>query len=143
MIYKSKPILKKGVVDQILLWMVMFISFITILFLVLDYYKVIKTKDRVDTVTNYGVRMKALGKEDDDIVSGINNIKSDFFDTVAVGDLSCNDDDTTTGYQVTFTANITYNNMFLSEFESINSKASAFNEVSNHNIECTLILRTK
>ena len=138
----SKTIFKKAVIDQMLLWIVLFISFVTIFLLVIDYYMVLKTKDRTDTIVNYGVRMKALGRDDIDIVSGINNIKSDFFDTVITDDLSCTDDNETTSYQVIFSTSVTFNNMFLSDTDQINSKASAFNEVNSHNIDCNLTLRT-
>ena len=134
--------MRKAVIDQMLLWIIIIISFFTILFLVIDYYMVLKTKDRTDSIVNYGVRMKALGRDDVDIVSGINNIKSSFFDTVVIDDFNCVDDNETTGYQVTFTTSVTFNNMFLSVDKKINNKASAFNEVNSHNIDCNLTLRT-
>ena len=65
---ECKTIFKKAVIDQMLLWIVLFVAFVTIFLLVIDYYMVLKTKDRADSIVNYGVRMKALGRDDVDIV---------------------------------------------------------------------------
>lgn len=132
--------MKKAVIDQMMLWMIIFISFVTMLFMVMDYYVVIKTKDTSDLLSNYGARMKALGKNDDIIVDGLNTIKSDYFATVNSGDLLCDTSDTG-GYKIKLTANISIVNRFLSADEKIYSYSSAFNEVNSDDISCTLNLR--
>ena len=132
---------KKGIVDQIILWIVLFVSFVTIFLLVIDYYTVIKVKDKCNALANYSVRMKALGKDTATIVAGLNSIKTDFFDTIVEADLTCTQPGTN-DYKVILTTNITFTNKFLSEGEKIYSKATAFNEVDSTDTECSLNLRT-
>lgn len=135
--------MRKAVIDQMLLWIVLFIGFVTIFFMVIDYYLVVKVKDRCDAIVHYGVRMKALGKDDIDIVTGLNNIKGNYFDTIVEGDIDCTEDSGATNYQVVFTTSINITNRFISENESIYSKASSFNEVDSSSIDCNLTLRAQ
>ena len=134
--------MRKAIIDQIMLWIVIFVSFATTLFIVIDYYVVLKVKDRSDALANYGVRMKALGKEHDEIITGLNNIKSNYFDDLTENDLSCEELDTNR-YQVIFTTNISIGtNMFLSDNEKIYALATAFNEYNSTDQNCTLDLST-
>ncbi len=132
--------MKKAIIDQIMLWLVIFVSFVTLFFLVVDYYIIMKTKDRSDAVSGYGARMIALGKEHSDIISGLNNVKGEYFDTIVEDDLTC-EVLTTTQYQVIFTTNITFDNRFLDAGEKIYSTSTAFNEISSVDQNCSLNLR--
>ncbi len=135
--------MRNAIIDQILLWLVLFISFVTMFLMVIDYYLVLKTKDRCDTLANYGVRMKALGRDDETIVIGLNNIKNSYFETITIDDLHCEEDSEDIDYQIVFEITTTFNNMFLSNGELIKSKTASFNEVSDSHIECSLILRVQ
>ena len=132
---------KNGVIDQIMLWIVLFVAFITMFFMVIDYYMVMKTKDRCDALANYGVRMKALGKDESYITDGLNKIKNSYFEEIESDDIVCNEDDTQNDYQTIFTIETTFSNMFLSDSEKIVSKSSAFNEVNASHIDCSLTLQ--
>ena len=136
---KKQKNYKKAVIDQMMLWIVIFISFVILFFLVIDYYTVVKVKQRSDTLVNYGVRMKALGRDNIDIVQGLNNLKIKYIDTKKEVDLIC----TTVSdgnYTVKFNTQININtNTF--EKKNVHSYASSFNEVDNKDINCTLILR--
>jgi hypothetical protein len=133
---------KKGIIDQIMLWLVIFISFVIIFVMVTDYYVVVKFKDRTDTMANYGVRMKALGREDTNITVGLNNLKSDSIDDIVEDDLICTEDDTLENYQVKFSINLDINTTTFKN-KSIHSYTSAFNEVNKSSIDCNLTLRVK
>ncbi len=135
--------MRRAVIDQMMLWIVLFIAFVTIFFMVIDYYMVMKTKDRCDALANYGVRMKALGREDATVVDGLNNIKNSYFQTVELADIECNEDTTLSDYQTIFRVDVTFNNMFLSGAEKITSSASAFNEVSDSHIDCNVTLNVQ
>ncbi|MCK5110296.1 MAG: hypothetical protein KAQ94_02160 [Arcobacteraceae bacterium] len=134
--------MRKAVIDQILLWIVLFVSFVTIFYFVIDYYNIIKAKDKCDALANYGVRMKALGKSDSDIVIGLNSLKGSYFATIYDANLTCTAL-ATEQYQVIFTTNITFKNQFLEDGEKIYSIATAFNEVSSTDQNCTLDLSTQ
>jgi hypothetical protein len=130
--------MKKAVVDQFLLWVVLFIAFITIFFLVIDYYIILKTKDRCDMLANYGARMKALGKDNAFIISGLNNLKTDQFQTITEDHLDCEDLETTQ-YQVVFNTAISLKSKFFG-IQNIVSTTSTFNETSSIDRRCTLNL---
>ncbi len=135
--------MRRAVIDQMLLWIVIFVAFVTIFLMVIDYYMIMKTKDRCDTLANYGVRMKALGRADTDIVDGLNNIKNSYFKTVELADIECIEDATQNDYQTIFKVETTFNNIFLSTGENIISNASAFNEVSSSHIDCNVTLKVQ
>lgn len=135
--------MRNAVIDQIMLWIVLFVAFVTIFLLVIDYYMVMKTKDRCDTLANYGVRMKALGRSDDSVVEGLNNIKNSYFQTITLDDMECEEDDTKNDYQTLFRVETTFQNMFLTTDEKISSKTSAFNEASSSHIDCNLTLKVQ
>jgi len=127
--------------EQMLLWIIIFISFVGMFLMVIDYYMVLKTKDRCDTFANYGVRMKSLGKDDSSIVDGLNTIKNSYFENILIDDLNCVEDNSNLEYQVVFNVQTTFQNMFLSNGELIVAKTAAFNEINNLNISCNLLLR--
>lgn len=135
--------MRNAVIDQIMLWIVLFVAFVTIFLLVIDYYMVMKTKDRCDTLANYGVRMKALGRSDDSVVEGLNNIKNSYFQTITSDDMECEEDDTKNDYQTLFRVETTFQNIFLTTDEKISSKTSAFNETSSSHIDCNLTLKVQ
>ncbi len=139
---------KKAIIDQIMLWMVIFVSFVTLFFFVIDYYKVIKAKDNCDILANYGVRMKALGRDDKNITTGLNNLKIKYFEDIVYDDIDSNNSDlqcTSTdddNYSVRFMviADVTTTAFHKSE---VHSYAAAFNEASNSSVDCNLTLRIK
>jgi len=131
--------MKTAVIDKILLWIVIFVAFYSIFFIIIDYYKIIKVKDRCDALANYGSRMKALGKNDSTIISGLNNIKNGYFDTIYDENMTCTTL-VTTNYQVIFTTNITFKNRFLNDGEYIYAKSASFNEIDSFDQNCSLNL---
>jgi len=137
----NKKNYKNGLIDQIMLWMVVFVSFVILFFIVIDYYKVVKAKDNCDTMANYAVRMKALGRDDSSIVDGLNNLKSQYFDTIEEADISCSetsDNKYKVKYQINATIlTTTFNN------KEVHSYASAFNETQALSIDCNLTLKIK
>ncbi len=138
MIYKNG---KKAVIDQIMLWLVIFVSFVIMLFLVIDYYVVVKVKDRCDTIANYAVRMKALGRDDENITLGINNLMINKFDDIKTDDILCsetNDEE----YKVKFKIIADVVTTTFSD-KTVYSYSSAFNEVNNLSIDCNVTLRVK
>jgi len=130
--------MKKAVVDQFLLWIVLFIAFVTIFFLVIDYYIILKTKDRCDMLASYGARMKALGKDDTFIVEGLNNLKTEQFQTITEENFTCEDLETLQ-YQVVFKTVISLQSKFFG-VQNIVSTTSTFNEISSTDKNCTVNL---
>ncbi|QOG12537.1 hypothetical protein [Arcobacter sp. FWKO B] len=130
---------KKGAIDQIMLWLLLFALFVSFLFFVIDYSSAIRVKDNCDSIADYGARMKGLGNEESTIASGINQIKIDYFPTISGGDIVCTEDSSTENYQVIFNVYATYNSKFLPS-SNIHAKKVVFNEVNKSQITCNLTL---
>ena len=134
-------ITKKAYVEQVLLWMVIFISFVGILFFVIDYSNVAKVKENTDSISDYTAKMIALSKGEIDIVDGINKIKGDYVVMITESDLICTEDSTTLNHQVIVNIYATVNNRFLPESNNnIHSRTVVFNESSEIEKECSLTL---
>lgn len=135
---------KKAVVDQILLWMTLIVGFVTLFFMVIDYAAIARVKANTDLLAQYGVRMIALGRDDADIASSMNNMKVDYFADIAGTDIVCSETVATTGvneYQVVLTVTATYTNTRVITYnDTIQSKIAAFNETNSNFINCTLAL---
>jgi Flp pilus assembly protein TadG len=136
---KTNKKIYKGAIDQIMLWMLLLSIFVTFLFFIIDYATVIRIKDNCDAIADYSVRMVALGKDEANISSGINQLKLDYFGTVSAADISCTQDEGTENYQVIFNVYATYNGNFF-ENNNIHSKRVVFNEINPYQITCDLTL---
>lgn len=135
--------MKPAVLDQMVLWMVLFISFVILLFIVIDYSAIIRMKNNTDVLAHYGSRMIALGNTEADVATKLNNIKIDYFATIAGADINCNTANAAADeeYQVVFTVTSTYTDAKVLTFtDTITSKVATFNEKSSDYITCTLAL---
>lgn len=140
---KNHTSMKNAVVDQIVLWIVLFIIFISFLFFVIEYSNAIKVKDNTDAIADYTARMVALGKTEADIATSINdNIKDDYFNNVAGSGIVCVEDTTTSNYQVIVNIKTTMTNDFLTT-SNVHSRTVVFNEISEFKKECDLTLTIK
>ena len=137
----NNPNMKKAVIDQIILWIVLFVIFVGFLFFVIDYSNAIKVKDNSDAIADYVARMVALNKTDADIVTGANKIKDSYFATIQDGDLVCTSDTSIANHQVIMNVYTTLVNDFLPVGNNnIHAKTIVFNESSEFQKECSLTL---
>jgi len=133
--------MKKAIIDQILLWIVLFTIFVSLLFFIIDYSNTVKAQDNTSAIADYIARMNALDKNEADIVIGINQIKNNYFVPVTANDLNCTIDNTISNHQVIVNVYATMVNNFLSaQANNIHSKAVVFNESSEFQKECSLTL---
>ncbi len=137
---QQKNNMKPAVVDQILLWMVIFIAFVTLLFITVDYSSIIRLKSNNDSLAKQGARMVALGRTVDETADSLNNIRNNYYSAITGGDISCVDV-VATDYQVIFNVISTYTDTKILVFsDDIHAVAATFNETSANEITCTLNL---
>ena len=137
---KPKNNLKKAVVDQILLWTVLFVGFVTLLFITIDYSSILRLNNNNDALAQQGARMIALGLENDEVATSLNNLRNDYYAVITEADINCVEV-TDTSYQVIFNVISTYEDAKVLTFENnINASSSSFNETSSNEITCTLTL---
>lgn len=132
--------MKKAFVDQIVLWITGFIFFVILLFMTIEYAQALRIKENLDAISNYGARMVALGKTNEEMAIGLNKVRLGIFDEIQPSDIICISSESQT-YQAIFVAKTTYVNDFLEDKENnVNSKTIFFNESSSNEINCELRL---
>lgn len=135
--------MKKGAIDQILLWLTLFTIFASFLFFIIDYSIAIRIKDNADALSDYAARMVALGKSNDEIATGLNTVKLGSMTDIIADDIVCIDD-ITVNHQVQFTVLATFSSKFFgSDANNVQSKAVVFNEVGDTERACTLNITFK
>ncbi len=133
--------MKKAVADQIILWIVLFTIFVSFLFFIIDYSNAIKVKDNTDAIGDYIAGMAALDKPEDDIVTGVNQIKDDYIANVTTIDLVCNVNTAISNHQVIVNVYATLVNNFLPvQNNNVHSKTVVFNDSGEFQKECSLTL---
>jgi len=130
----------KAYIDQILMWLIIFIGFVTFLFLVIDYSNVMRIKGNIDLMSEYSARMVALDTSNEDIADKLNNMKSPYFANVDALDITCTT--TTSGtYQVIFNIYASYDGTkVLDPVSNMKSRRVVFNDRGSDEIECDLTL---
>jgi len=137
----NKSNLKKAVVDQIILWIMLFIVFVGFLFFIIDYSNAIKVKDNSDALADYVARMVALNKTEGDIIAGANTIKEDYIAEITADNLNCAENNAISNHQVIVNVFATLNNNFLPVGNNnVHSRTVVFNESSEFQKECSLTL---
>lgn len=136
----KKNRMKTAVIDQILLWIILITVFATFLFFIVNYSVALRIKDNVDSLTDYGARMVALGRSDAEVVAGLNNIKLSSMADIQEADLNCVEN-ANSNYQVEFNVLATYDSTFFeSGANNVQGRAVVFNEISDLEKICSLTL---
>lgn len=129
---------KPAYIENILLWMVMFIGFVTLFFFVIDYATIIRVKDNMDALSDYGANRISKQGSTTNIISELNDIKIKAISTINAGNLVCNSvAQTPPTYQVIFTTETTNNSIKFYKGKII-SKRVVFNEVNSQTVSCKL-----
>ena len=137
---KQKNKMIPALIDQVMMWMIIFVSFVVILFMVIDYSSIMRIKGNVDIMAEYAARMIALGKSEDEVATNLNNMKNSYFANISGANISCSSSTTET-YQVIFNITGLYDDVKVLNIQNdIASKRVVFNEVSSDQIECNLVL---
>lgn len=130
----------KGIVDQIILWLVLLTVFVNFFFLVIDYSSIMRVQDNCEDIAAYASKMVTIGKDKEYIKDGINKIKLPFFKTaVAETDIVCNEDMTSNTYQVIFNVTGNYSGVYFNQ--AVAARRVIYNEINEHEITCNLVLK--
>lgn len=134
---KKNESLKKGYIENILLWMVMFIGFVTLFFFVIDYATIVRVKDNMDAISDYGSRNVAINGIGNDLSTYINDMKVNSINTVSADTTTICSSNANNAYQVIFITQTT-NNSFKFFDSKLVSKRVVFNDDSSDTVTCTL-----
>ena len=129
--------MKKAYIENILLWMVMFIGFATLFFFIINYASIVRVKDNMDAISDYGARNVAINGIGSDLSANINNMRVSAVNNVAADTSTICASVSNNAHQVIFitqTTNLDYkffgNQLF--------SKRVVFNDVNSDTVTCTL-----
>jgi len=134
--------MRRGVLDHIIMQLLVFVFFVTMLFLVIDYSNIARVQNVTDTIAQQGARMISLEKSLGQVANMINSQKTDYYTSVSGSDIVC----ITTGSssQISFTANADYNTSFPllgnNGVITVISRSSAYNEANSSDVNCTISL---
>lgn len=132
--------MKKAAIENVLVWLLTFIGFGSLLFFVINYASIIRIKDNMDAMCDYAAHIIANEGTGADIVTRLNEIRANDVQAIASGDISCTSVlDTPPTYQVIFTA-VTTNNSYKFYGQALQSTRVVFNEVNNETVTCTLTI---
>lgn len=130
--------MKPAAIDLIFVWIVLFAMFVSIFFFIINYASIIRTKDTIDALADYGANYIGTNGVGDDISTTMNSIATRNFanidaDTSAI----CNAPVADNTFQVTFIVTST-NNSFYFYNGQLSSKKVVFNQQDSNGITCNL-----
>lgn len=141
--------MKAAVIEQMFMWMVIFIGFVWMFFFVLDYATAIRIKDNMDDISKFAARFVSNTSNQVNmgsnavLITNINNINISKISNVTTGNLNCviaNSAPQNTNQQCIFIVQGTYLDGFLSNQGTNNfqSKTVVYNNTNAEQITCTL-----
>jgi hypothetical protein len=129
-----------GYIDQILMFLMLFINFVLLFFLVIDYSTIMNIKDNIDSMTYYGAKMVGLGRDTENIAEGLNRIKIDRFSTIIADDIECVELESE-NHQAIFHIHASYPSSLAGvDDTTFHSKEVNYNQMSSFDVECELTL---
>lgn len=130
--------MKPAYIENILLWMVMFIGFATMFFFVINYATIVRVKDNMDAMSDYAASRVSLQGIGADLVTDLNNMKVGRINNITAGNIVCNSVvNNPPDFQVIFITQ-TSNNSIEFYQKSLTSRRVVFNEFNSQTVTCTL-----
>lgn len=137
--------MRRGVVEQVMMLLMIFVFLVTIFFLIIDYSSIAKVQNQLDMLTREGSRLISLGKGEDKVANMVNLLKTNYYKSVTTDDISCIEDSTLTTNRVLFTVQAPFHSRFDAIGESgdvpVISTSVAYNEWSSSEVNCTVVLQ--
>lgn len=136
----SSNFMKKAAIENVLVWLLTFIGFGSLLFFVINYASIIRIKDNMDAMSDYAANIIANQGTGANVVTRLNDIRDNKIQTISAGNIVCTSVlDTPPTYQVIFTT-VTTNNSYKFYGQALQSTRVVFNEMNNETVTCTLTI---
>ncbi len=136
----KKTTMKKAAIENIFIWMVLFVGFMTLFFFVIDYATVLRVKDNMNAISDYGANYVGVNGTGDDLTTQINAMKSNSIVQLTAGQANTGTICITNAnnqYKVIFITQSTNNSFKFFGNKLITSRA-VFNQSGSDTITCTL-----
>ncbi len=129
--------MRNGMVDFVMAFMLLFVTFVLMLFLVLGFRNSVKIESYLDAVATQGVRILAIENDENEVITLANTLKMTAIETVDIDDLTCS---VGSGDRVVhLVIQVDYEVPVLGS-KTFKSSAAAYNEDQNQELNCTLLL---
>lgn len=130
--------LKPAYVENIIIWLVIFVGFVTMFFFTINYASILRVKDNMDAISDYGANMIAVNGVDVEMIDQINDIALPLVSNIDSGDLTCNSV-VDNAYQVIFNTQ-TSNTEYKFYEKQLLTQRIVFNQVNSNSVTCTLTI---
>ncbi len=129
---------RRGFIDQFLAFMVIFVAFVSMLFLIIGYANISKIQNNLDTMAAIVARMISTGKTTSQIVDKINSFKLPYYAPIAAADI--NTTCSGSSNKIVFSISAKYDPPILGAF-TISSVSSAYNEQNSSDCNVSVNLQ--
>ncbi len=136
--------MRRGVIDQILMLMMVFVFLVTLFFLIVDYSSIGKVQNQFDMMTRQGSRLISLGKDQESVVNMVNALKINYFQSVTLSDVNCistENDLSKVIFQVDGSFHSRFDALGSNGDVPVSSISVAYNENSTDEINCSVTLQ--
>jgi len=134
--------MKNAAVENIIIWIIIFASFVTVFFMVINFSTVLRIKDHVDSLAEYGANYVATRGIGDDITIIMNDIAPPAILPMNVDTSDICDSVADNTFQVIFNIRTT-NNSYLFHDGPITGTRVVFNQMNSNTITCDLSITVK
>ncbi len=124
---KKTTNMKKAAIENILVWIVLFAMFASIFFFVINYTVIIRAKDTMDAIADFGSNYVAVNGIGDDLSNRMNDIKSRNFSNINADTSTICNTNNDNEYKVIFNVTATNNNLYFYNGQLF-SKRVVFNQ---------------
>jgi Flp pilus assembly protein TadG len=135
----KKTTMKKAAIENIFIWMVLFVGFATLFFFVIDYATVLRVKDNMNAISDYGANYVGVNGTGDDLTTQINAMKSNSIVELTAGQANTGSiciSNANNQYKVIFITQAT--NLFKFYDKKLITSRAVFNQSGSDTITCTL-----
>lgn len=131
-----KPFMKKAAVELIIVWIALFSVFTTSLFFIINYGAIIRSKNNLDALSEFGANMVASRGPEHDIIDELNSVKARNVNTISSSNLTC-ERDHNEEFQIVFLTRTT--NTKYKFFDGlISSRRVVYNQLNSDTVSCIL-----
>ncbi len=136
----KKTTMKKAAIENIFIWLVLFVGFATLFFFIIDYATILRIKDNMNAISDYGANYVATNGMGDDISTQINDMKLITIQNVnANTGAICNIDAARANqYKVIFITQADSSYKFYNN--QLRTSRAVFNQTSSDTIVCRLVI---
>lgn len=135
---KKNHSMKDAYVEQVIIWMFLFVAFTSLLFFSINYSTIIRVQDNMNSLSDYGARRVSVNGSGVDIIADLNNMRHGSIKAIIASDLVCTPVTDNLSKVIFITETVDTSFQFVNE--KLVSRKAVFNEVNSNTVTCTLTI---